>query len=291
VFLGVLNGVGARTIAVESDDSGMRIDRLEECLQQLKRSNELHRLKMIYVVSDFENPSGISLSASRRKQVVELAKQWSIHHRIMVLEDAAYRELRYNGDPLPSVWSFDENRETVILAQTFSKSFSPGVRVGFGVIPRELVGVIGNLKGNDDFGSANLNQHLMATVLESERYEQHVEIVRQSYRTKRDTMLSSLHQEFSDLPDVRWEHPRGGLYVWLTLPKRIETGFSSKLFEFAVRTNHVMYVPGELFYPTGDPAMQKNQMRLSFGVQSLDGIREGIGRLAASVRDLPSCDE
>src|SRR5262249_38513920 len=104
----------------------------------------------------------ISLSAARRQKVVEIARRWSRQQRIFVLEDAAYRELRYDGPELPSVWSFDVDRQTVILAQTFSKSFSPGLRVGFGVVPRVLVPPLCDRKGNEDFGSANFNQHLLA---------------------------------------------------------------------------------------------------------------------------------
>jgi 2-aminoadipate transaminase len=120
-------------------------------------------VKLIYVVSYYDNPRGVSLSAARRCEVVAIARRWSRKQRILVLEDAAYRELRYDGPELPSVWSCDLTREHVIYTQTFSKSFSPGLRVGFGIVPRELVGPICDRKGNEDFGSANFNQRLIGS--------------------------------------------------------------------------------------------------------------------------------
>jgi 2-aminoadipate transaminase len=202
----------------------------------------------------------------------------------MILEDAAYRELQYDGPILPSVWGFDAERETVILAQTFSKSFSPGVLVGFCDVPRALVGPICDRKGNEDFGSAKLNQHLVASVMEQGLYDTHVEEVRTAYRRKRDCMLLAIDESFRDLPGVSWVRPHGGLYVWMTLPESIETGFDSPLFTRASRVDQVMYVPGELCYPGPLSARPRNQMRLSFGVQTEAGIESGSARLASAVR-------
>jgi 2-aminoadipate transaminase len=285
VFLGVLNGVGARTIAIDTDEHGMKPDALERELARLESVGDLPKVKLIYLVSYYENPSGVSLATERRHEIVQIAKRWSRDHRLFVLEDAAYRELRYDGPDRPSMWGSDTSRDTVILAQTFSKSFSPGVRVGYGVLPKELVGPVCDLKGNDDFGSANLNQHLLAAVLASGRYTAHVDQVRTAYRVKRDAMLQSLNQEFAGIPGASWLKPEGGLYVWLSLPDSIETGFSSRMFQLSAKTHRVMYVPGELCYPPGSTYQHRNQMRLSFGVQNPAGIAEGIRRLAAAVRD------
>jgi 2-aminoadipate transaminase len=173
----------------------------------------------------------------------------------------------------------------VILAQTFSKSFSPGVRVGYGVLPQELVTPVCDLKGNEDFGSANMNQHLLTNVLASGRYVSHVEQVKAAYREKRDAMLHALDLEFAGVSGVSWLRPEGGLYVWFSVLDEIETGFNSRMFHLAAKTHKVMYVPGELCYPPGSPRQKKNQMRLSFGVQNVNGIAEGIKRLAAAVRE------
>ena len=309
VFLGVLEGVGARAIALPADEHGMRMDALIAELQRLESVGELSKVKLIYVVSEFENPSGISLSLERRAELVAIAKHWS-HQRgekIYVLEDAAYRELHY-GPPSwgrfttgptnspdgqvenlphnPSVWSFDTDGDTVIHAATFSKSFSPGLRVGFGLMPRELRDAINDLKGNQDFGSANFNQHLLAELLSSGQFEIHAEEVRAAYRIKRDAMLAAADEFFTDIPGVSWVHPHGGLYVWMTLPSHVVTGFDSPLFRRAVDVEQVMYVPGELCYGGPRESRQRNHMRLSFGVQPPDGLREGMRRLSRAVRSV-----
>lgn len=286
VFLGVLEGVGARAIALPADEYGLRMDALTVELKRLESVGELSRVKLIYVVSEFENPTGISLSLERRAELVEIAKHWSKQRgeTIYILEDAAYRELHYDTPPPPSVWSLDADGDTVIHAGTFSKSFSPGLRVGFGLMPRELRDAINDLKGNQDFGSANFNQHLLAELLASGRFATHAEDVRAAYRVKRDAMLSAADEFFSDLSGVSWVHPHGGLYVWMSLPPHVTTGFDSPLFRRAVDVEQVMYVPGELCFGGPREQRQRNHMRLSFGVQSPDGIREGMQRLSRAVQ-------
>ncbi len=285
-YLGTLNGLGARSIPVASDADGMRTDALESELQKLAHAGELHRVKMIYVVSYYENPTGISLSLERRQEIVEIARRWSREQQIFVLEDAAYREMRYDGPDLPSVWSFDAERKTVILAQTFSKSFSPGLRVGFGVVPRELVAPVCDRKGNEDFGSANFNQHLLATIFEQGLYAPHGRLLRDTYRAKRDAMLAAADRYFGEFENVTWVHPHGGLYVWMSLPTTIETGFESRLFRRATQVDQVMYVPGEVCYAGPVEERPRHQMRLSFGTQSVEGIAEGMKRLASAYRAL-----
>jgi 2-aminoadipate transaminase len=216
--------------------------------------------------------------------VADIARRWSRRQRIFILEDAAYRELRYDGPLLPSIWSHDADRETVILAQTFSKSFSPGLRVGFGVLPTDLLQPISDRKGNEDFGSANFNQHVIATAIECGLYDRHVTELCASYRAKRDAMLAAAETYFSEIPGVEWVRPHGGLYVWMSVPQHIDTGFEGRLFQRATQVERVMYVPGELFY-AGPPELRpRNQMRLSFGVQSVEGIRLGMQRLAAALK-------
>jgi 2-aminoadipate transaminase len=284
VFLGNLNGVGAETITIDTDDGGMRPQALDEQLAQLAAAGKLERVKLIYLVSYYDNPSGLCLAHERRGAILDIARKWSKTHRILILEDAAYRELQYDGPLLPSVWSYDTHHDTVIYTQTFSKSYSPGIRIGYSIVPRELVRPLCDRKGNEDFGSANFNQHLLATVMESGLYAPHVEQVRAAYRQKRDAMLAAADCYFADLPDVHWVHPHGGLYVWMSLPERIETGFASELFQSATQTYGVMYVPGELCYAQSLCERPRHQMRLSFGVQPPAGIDDGMRRLAAAVR-------
>jgi 2-aminoadipate transaminase len=286
VFLGTLNGVGARTIAIESDGDGMRMDCLEEQLKSLEQAGDLHKVKLIYLVSSFENPSGTTLAEDRREQVVEIAKRWSNEHRILILEDAAYRELRYEGDDPASIWGFDAEHEHVMLAQTFSKSFSPGIRMAYGIIPRDLIQAMQDIKGNFDFGSPSITQQILAQSLQSDDYPAHVAKLHASYILKRDAMLSAAEKYFSDIPGCSWLRPQGGLYVWLTLPEEIDTGYAGDLFHQATKTQGVMYVPGSISYPPDSPLQRHNEMRLSFGVESPETIDQGMRRLSLAVKSV-----
>lgn len=282
-YLGTLQGLGAQIVPIATDAGGMRIDALEQTFARLHQQGDLARVRFVYSVSYYENPSGISLAAERRGELVRLAREWSREHRIFVLEDAAYRELRYDGPELPSLWSCDPSRQQVIYAQTFSKSFSPGLRVGCGILPVELVRPVCDRKGNEDFGSSNFSQHLLTQVFEQGLYQPHVAQVQEAYRAKRDAMLAAADRYFRGLPGVTWVRPHGGLYVWMTLPESTATSFDSPLFQVAVKEEQVMYVPGELCYAGPQEGRQRNQMRLSYGVQDLPGIDEGMRRLANAV--------
>jgi len=287
VFLGVLAGMGVRAVSVAADANGIMPEALEARLAALERAGELPRVKAIYLVSDFDNPSGATLAADRRPRVLEIARRWSRSGKIYVLEDAAYRELRYAGTAPPTIWSQDAEGKTlggqVVYAGTFSKSFSPGVRVGWGILPPELVGPVVNFKGNVDFGSPNLNQHLMSAVLAGGRYESHIGVLRDRYRAKLGAMLAACDEHLRPLAGVRWAAPEGGLYVWLELPSGLEAGPSGPLFERAMAAG-MLYVPGEYcFAPEGEP-IRENTIRLSFGVQSRESIGDGIALLARAIR-------
>ena len=284
VYINVLQAAGAEIIPVTADADGMRPDSLASAFAQIQSEGKLDRVRLVYVVSDFDNPSGVSVSADRRPELLRIVQEYSSQHRIFLLEDCAYRELRYDGEVIPSIWSLDASRETVILAQTFSKSFSPGIRVGMGVLPQCLIKAVTDLKGNDDFGSAHLNQHIVAHAICTGAYADHVRSVCESYRRKRDAMVAAVEREFAGLPGVSWFKPQGGMYVWMRLPDHIETGFASPLFQRATQIDKVMYVPGELSYPANWPDRPRCEMRLSFGVQNVAGIEEGIRRLASAVR-------
>ena len=284
VYIDVLQAAGAEIIPVTADADGMRPDSLASAFAQIQSEGQLDRVRLVYVVSDFDNPSGVSVSADRRPELLRIVQEYSSQHRIFLLEDCAYRELRYDGEVIPSIWSLDASRETVILAQTFSKSFSPGIRVGMGVLPQCLIKAVTDLKGNDDFGSAHLNQHIVAHAICTGAYADHVRSVCESYRRKRDAMVATVEREFAGLPGVSWFKPQGGMYVWMRLPDHIETGFSSPLFQRATHVDKVMYVPGELSYPADWQDRPRCEMRLSFGVQNVAGIEAGIRRLASAVR-------
>ncbi len=179
VFLATLTNVGARTIGVATDEEGIVPEALEEELSRRAAAGELARIKAIYVVSYYDNPMGVTPSLVRRQRLLEIARQWSREGTIYVIEDAAYRELRYYGEDVPSLLALDGEDERVIHAGTFSKPYSPGIRVGWGILPRRLVEPVIAQKGNVDFGSPHFNQVLMATAMELGLFERHVAAIRE----------------------------------------------------------------------------------------------------------------
>jgi 2-aminoadipate transaminase len=285
VFLGIVKNLGGRAVGVAMDEHGMIPEALEETFRRLAKSGELPRVKLIYLVPYFDNPSGVTTSLSRRAAIVEAARRWSKAAKIHVIEDAAYRELRYEGEDVPSTRVVDAGGDTVIVAGTFSKSFSPGIRVGWGILPPRLVAPVCDLKGNIDFGSPNFSQHVMAKVLKERLYEPHLATIRAGYRPKLQAMLEAADEHFTKLPGVAWRRPEGGLYVWATLPEELPAGPSGPLFDRAMAEG-VLYVPGEFSYPSEGEPVRRNTMRLSFGVQSPERIKQGIAALAKAVKSV-----
>jgi 2-aminoadipate transaminase len=285
VYLGTLANLGVRAVGVETDDQGIIPQAVEAELRRRKAAGELGRVKAIYVTSYSDNPSGITLSVSRRAELVEIAKRWSRESKLYIIEDVAYRELRYYGDDLPSLRSFDPQGDTVVQAGTFSKSYSPGIRVGWGLLPPALLKPVLAEKGNMDFGSPNFNQLLMSAVLELNLFDEHVRLVRDKYREKLDAVLQAANKFLSPLTGLHWVRPTGGLYVWLRLPEEIDAGLNGPLFDKAVEQG-VLYVPGEYCYPAEGVAVRKNTIRLSFGIQCRLGLRRGIESLARAIKSV-----
>jgi len=285
VYLGTVGNLGVRAVGVETDQHGLIPEAIDGELARLEAAGELGRVKAIYVTTYYDNPTGVTLTADRRAALVEIAQRWSRQSKIYVIEDVAYRELRYYEDDTPSLRAFDPDGETVVQAGTFSKSFSPGIRVGWGILPPGLVEPVLAQKGNLDFGSPNLNQHLMAKVLQMGLFDPHVERLRAGYREKIDAILGAADELLSPIEGIQWVRPAGGLYVWLRLPEAIDSGLSGPLFDRAVAEG-VLYVPGGYCYPKLGRSPRKNMIRLSFGIQSCQGIRRGIEALARAIRQV-----
>jgi 2-aminoadipate transaminase len=286
VYHSSLGSHGVRVLPVPMDSGGMNLDALSDLLARLERTGELPKLKLIYTVDYFQNPTGLTLAADRRERLVELARRYSTKHRILILEDAAYRELRYDGPDLHSVKRYDPANEFVVYTSTFSKPCAPGLKTGYALMPRDLVAPVCHLKGNHDFGSNNLSQHLLDRLLATGAYHRHVEALRAVYRSKRDAMLRALEAEFTDWPEVRWTRPAGGLYVWLTFPPHLDAGPNGPLVPQALDAG-VLYVPGEFGHvPDEFGAVPRNEARLSFGVADEGQVAEGVRRLRTACRGL-----
>lgn len=278
VYHSLLQSHGARVMTVPMDEKGMDTFALETMLEDLKDRGELPRVKVVYTVDYFQNPTGLSLSVDRREKLVQIARRFSTENRILILEDAAYRELRYDDEDLPSAKRFDTTNQYVIYTGTFSKACAPGLKTGYAFLPPDVRAPMLHLKGSHDFGSGNLAQHIVSQLLETGVYQAHVEELRVLYRHKRDVIMQALEREFSDLPGASWTAPTGGLFVWLTL-EGIDTGPRGSLVAAALEQG-VMYVPGEFGHvPDASGWLRNNECRLCFGVATPEQIAEGIRRL------------
>ena len=284
VFLSILQSRGLRARGVRLERDGLDLVHLETVLERLQKSGELRRVKALYLVSYFQNPTGVSTSFEKKRGILQLLKQFerAAGHRIYLVEDAAYRELRFNGPDIQSALMVPGASERVIYAGTYSKPYAPGVRVGFGILPEPLFTVVLRIKGNHDFGTANLLQQLLAGTLEAGWYNQHVAKIEKRYAQKAQVMKQAIAEHFPPKLEI-WESG-GGLYFWARLPRHIPTGVKSKVFQTALK-NDVLFVPGELCY-ADDPSRKKpnHEMRISFGSASEENIRKGIARLGMVLR-------
>jgi 2-aminoadipate transaminase len=283
VYLGILqsHGIQARGVTMERD--GLNLQSLESVLESLKKSGELRRVKALYLVTYFQNPTGTTTAFEKKIAALKLLKRYerASGHPIYLLEDAAYRELRFKGDDVKTALAISRSTDRVIYAGTYSKPFSTGVRVGFGILSEPLFTAVLRIKGNHDFGTSNLLQQLLANALKSGRYNRHLRELRQRYAQKAAVMSAALQKHFA--AGVQWMEPEGGLYFWAKADG-IKTGRRSSLFDDAL-ANDVLYVPGEFCY-ANDPTRRtpNSEMRLSFGSASELNIRRGIERLGKAIR-------
>ena len=195
VYSGTLTSLGAKVVTVPMDDDGMDVDAVARALERIDRAGQLDRVKFVYCTSYYQNPTGLTLSAERRPRLLEIVKRFSRRQRILILEDAAYRELGYDGDALRSIKSYDPDNRYTVISQTFSKPFAPGLKLGYTAMPADLMHAVLQQKGNHDFGSANLCQHIAWESLRDGSYEKHVGVLQQAYRIKRDLLLEALERE------------------------------------------------------------------------------------------------
>jgi 2-aminoadipate transaminase len=286
VYLSILQSRGLRARAVRLERDGLDLAHLEKVLTSLKRRGELRRVKMLYLVSYFQNPTGVTTSFDKKHGILKLLKKFerAAGHPIYLLEDAAYRGLRFAGRDVPSALAVRGAADRVIYAGTFTKPFATGARVGYGVLPEPVFTTVKHIKGNHDFGTANLLQQLFVRALASGLYGQHVARLQKRYAHKARVMKLAIEKHFP--PAVEWWEPEGGLYFWARLPRGLPSGVKSKVFQIALK-NDVLYVPGEICY-ADDAARRKpnHEMRISFGSANEADIREGIRRLGVVLRKL-----
>lgn len=259
----------ADVVQVDMDSDGMRVDLLEETLDRLDA--EGRRPKFVYTVPSFQNPGGVTLSLPRRRRLVEVARE----RELLVLEDNPYGLLRYEGDALPTLYSLDGGVYVMYLG-TFSKIFSPGLRLGWVAAPPPVLARMNLGKQQADLCTSTLSQILVQAYFAHHDWREYVGSLTELYRSRRDAMLDALAEHFP--PQAEWTRPRGGLFIWATLPDFIDT---SDLLAAALRDN-VAFVPGEGAFLDG---RGRSSMRLNFSNADEDGIREGIRRIGEVVKE------
>ncbi|WNB85594.1 PLP-dependent aminotransferase family protein [Cellulomonas sp. ATA003] len=263
--LGVFRAYEADVVHVPLDEHGLVPAALEETLTALER--EGRRVKLLYTVPNFHNPAGVTMSAERRPQVLEIARR----HGVLVLEDNPYGLLGFSHDPLPALRSLEA--DGVIYLGSFSKTFAPGYRVGWAVAPHAVREKLVLASESAILSPSNASQLAISTYLATCDWKGQIKSFRELYRERRDAMVGALAEH---LPDASWTVPDGGFYTWVRLPD----GLDARAMLPRAVTARVAYVPGTAFYFDDRGT---DHMRLSFCFPTPDRIREGVRRLAGVV--------
>lgn len=263
--LDVFNTYGANIVGVEMDDEGLRMDALEQALKNHPEA------KFLYTVPTFQNPTGRTLPVDRRQRMVELARQYDI----VIIEDDPYGQLRFAGDPVPAVKSFDSDGRVFYLS-TFSKTLTPGLRTGWVVAHPAFIKHFTVIKQSADLHTDNVAQQVIAEFLADFNIDEHIAKIRQVYRQREQLMIEQIQKHFPT--GVKYTNPDGGLFIWVEIPGNINT---QDLFDQCIK-NNVAFVPGEPFYP-GEP--ESGTFRLNFSNMSEEKIKDGIQRLGKAITE------
>lgn len=275
-YLGALqawNAYGAQYISVPSDENGMIMDKLEEALRIGP--------KFIYILPNFQNPSGSTLSLERRKRLILLADQYGVP----IVEDDPYGQLRYDGEHIPSVATLDsryrnegdgEYTGNVIYLSTFSKLLAPGLRLAWVIAPPQVIRKLVMTKQAADLHTSSFNQHVAYEVAKGGFLDEHVKVIRATYKERRDVMIEMMEEMFP--PEVSWTKPLGGMFLWSKLPANVD---AAEILKVAIERK-VAFVPGAAFHPNGGGA---NTMRINFSFSNPDNIRKGITRLGTTLKE------
>lgn len=272
-YLGALQAfhvAGAHIIGAASDDYGILAEDLEAKLARLKAAGKT--CKFIYLVPDFQNPTGTTIPEERRVKILEIAKKY----HTFILEDSPYRQVRFEGESPRTFYALDNGQGNVITMFTFSKVFVPGFRLGFIVGPEEVIRKYVILKQAMDLCTSPILQLATYEYLRRGLLMEHIKKIIASYREKRDLMLKTLAEYMPK--EVSWTRPEGGLFLWLTLPKHVN---ATELLPKAIE-NKVAYVAGVDFYPDANVF---NDMRLNFSYPTKEQMVEGLKRLAQTIKE------
>lgn len=269
VYLELLRGLGIKAMSIPVNENNcIDFEALDTLIQKLEQQGQASHIKALYLVSYFSNPSSRCLSVQDKAQLGLLLKKHKL--ATVVIEDGAYRDLYYKRPhPAPGILSIPEMQGIACLyLGTFTKPFSCGMKIGFGYCTdTQLLQNILNIKGHHDFGSSNLNQALIETVLINQQYQSHLKTQRTFYAQKAALLQKTFIDEGLIELGWKWEEPKGGLFIWLRAPEHLDLSMGSDFYEACIE-NGVLYVPGDLCIAERSP---KNCTRISFG--TLDDTR------------------
>jgi len=257
----------SKFITIPIEDDGMNVDILERKLKDLDNKGLVKKVKFIYVIPNFHNPAGVTLSLEKRKRIIELAEKYDL----LILEDDPYGLLRFEGEHIPSLFKL-AGMERVVLLNTFSKILAPGLRIGAVAGDKEIVRKFVLAKQGTDLCSSALTHRIAARYLERYDLIQQITPTIKLYKSKKDTMMKAFDEYFSDIKGIKWINPKGGLFTWVTLPEGFDT---MEMFEFA-KEKLVFYIPGQAFTPDDSPSPS---MRMSYCLPPHEKIIEGVKRL------------
>lgn len=284
VFLEMLAGLGIRAISVPClADGSLDAAGFDSLLARLTEQGEAERIKALYFVSYFSNPSSRSLGLEEKRNLARTLTKYSL--RIPAIEDAAYRELYFEKEhPVPSIHSLEEWAEFPrFYLSTLTKSFATGLKIGYGFCSdEEWLARMLSTKGHQDFGSSNYSQAICEQVIASGAFDRQLEQIRKVYLAKMHALDNSLVEGGLQQSGWSWNMPEGGLYLWLEAPAGVATGLESELCRLCLEEG-VIYVPGELCH--GDRAPH-NRLRLSYGVLGLEALAEAGRRFVRAVQRL-----
>ncbi len=262
-----------RFIGVNIETDGSDVAAFGRELEELRRQGV--GPKFIYVVPDFQNPSGITMSLAKREALLDLSYEYDVP----IVEDSPYRDLRYTGETIPAIYSLDQERGGghVIGLYTFSKLFCPGMRVGFNIGPPEVVARMTHIKEGNILNTPKYNQDMCTAFLRDMDFEDHIANCCTYYREKLDLFLETMAAHFPPETGVSWTRPEGGLFLWVSVPETIDT---AELFFDAIE-HKVAFVPGEQFYAENP---EHNHMRINFSFVSKEDLAEAVTRLAGCIK-------
>lgn len=276
-FLGtglLFETIGAEVIGIDVKSDGLDLEQMEKIILDCHKQNK--KIKFLYTIPEFQNPTGISMTLEKKRKLVKLA----IKYNIPILEDNPYGELRFDGEKTDDIYKIAveefDRKDLVVLVKSFSKILGPGMRLAYAIGDEEIISKMVSWQQKINVSADNITQRAVAVYIERGLIQPHIESIIKFYRPKKNRMLAALKKYLPQ--EVTWTIPEGGMFVWVYLPTNLS---GDDLFQKAIK-NKVAFIPGSKFYPTGSE--KYNEIRLNFSYPTEEEIELGIERLGNIIK-------